>query len=825
MRILMKRHRDGLARAPASNQAKQTPRIGGVMPWNPAQIISHVERLGLPRAGVDYVRQALAAPSRHVGRSRFLAVSARFASEKLGQVVQAESHTSELPFVHHLELDDAVIAFLDQPPPLSAESIDRRGRRHRSLKTPDFLVIGLTEVSLYECKTHSELERLVVDQPNNWIHSGNGYRYLPLELPSAELGMRFTIHDAGLIGQIYAANLNVLVNVKRNSIAPLDNSTLLKAVRRLDEHNGLTLSHLAEELRLKSVSQILASIFQKQLHALLHWQLLTMPESTMVYGTKDHLGAAEMALKEAAQFDCLRARNYQVPLALSKAAFDKAIESLQRIKLIRSGELRPTRTDYRRMRALRSGESSGVIPLLAVAPAYHRRGARKALPEAVEEIIRREIQTQHATSVKSSVIALHRDISIELRKAGYSPICFETVRQRVRAISRAALAGAREGYRAANAARPPIAVSDRALRAQYAWEKAHVDATVLDEKIWLTSALGNILARPTVYLLIDEATSFILAYWISFDSAGDQAVACLFRDCIRRHEKLPCKIMHDQGSEYFSTFAETFSASTGIDLLRRPSAAPRWGSHVESGFKRINELLIHQLPGNTQNDRLGRSSTASVRSEAHARQKLLAFLELTEEALTRWLNDRPVGENFATPRQNFDESEQTFIGLAKTVRKSPEVLVNTAIPVTQGRRIDHARGIKYMHRHYDAPRIRDPLLHGKKVQIRWEPYNPYIIYAHVLNEWIRLTCRGYSEIENTPFIRRLTELYVRTSAYGASKAARQLADSVIAGRIKLEFSAPGQPELVADLESTAPDMDLFELARIRSLGEHIGDVP
>lgn len=149
------------------------------------EIIAHVRQLGLPQSGIEYVCLALDGPSRFVGRNGFLAVSSRFASQKLGEVVQSESHTSELPFLHKQELDHEVLACLDQPPSLAVETIDRRGRRHPHQKTPDYLVIQKDGVVLYECKQRAELCTLVEAHPQHWTFENDQYRYLPLEKPTS----------------------------------------------------------------------------------------------------------------------------------------------------------------------------------------------------------------------------------------------------------------------------------------------------------------------------------------------------------------------------------------------------------------------------------------------------------------------------------------------------------------------------------------------------------------------------------------------------------------------------------------------------------------
>lgn len=107
--------------------------------------------LDLPPKGYAYVEQALRQPQRLV-LANCRGVTDRFASEKMRQVIQSESATGELPFIHRLELDPAVLGFLDQPPKLYYETVDRRGRMRPETTTPDLLVIRRSGVTIVECK-------------------------------------------------------------------------------------------------------------------------------------------------------------------------------------------------------------------------------------------------------------------------------------------------------------------------------------------------------------------------------------------------------------------------------------------------------------------------------------------------------------------------------------------------------------------------------------------------------------------------------------------------------------------------------------------------
>lgn len=786
------------------------------------EVIEHVRNLRLPKEGIEYIEHALVAPSRLAAQSRHPSVAARFASTKLGQVVQAESHTCELPFLCAQELDKDVLVCLDQPPPLIVESKDKRGRLHRGRKTPDFLTVRSNGVYLYECKTHGALIKLVVDQPANWIIEDGNYRYLPAEAPAATLGMMFRVHDAGTISAVYAANLRTLVYAKRSNAPCLEEHLLSKALRILTRYNGLSLSDLAYELKVENLTPIIASVLSGQLHVLLRWQLLGSPHSTTVYPSKHHLELAERTIIVAAGANCLRVDNYEAPLTLSETGFRHVIQALDRVRRIHAREINPTRTDYRNMRKLREAETIGQLPIIALAPKFHLRGARPCLPKVIEETIESEIRKCYASSIRWSITALKQAIDEELKPLSLS-VSYETVRLRVKAHSRSELAKAREGYRAENASRAPVAIEESSIRASIAWERAHVDSTILDEKVWLQCSLSAILQRPTFYLLIDESSSNILAYWVCFGSAGDQAVACLIRDCIRRHGKLPCSILHDRGSEYFSNFSENFTAAVAIDLIRRPSAAPRFGSYVETAFDRINKLIVHRLPGNTQNDKLGRASTAEMRSAAHARYDLLTFLQIIEKGLMGYLDNRPIGQNVATPQELFVESEKQFKGIARRVSITSELLAHTAIPEKKERLIDNARGVKFKHKFYVGQSINDPSLHRKKVPVRWEPYNPSIIYAKVHNHWELLTCRGYQELENAGYLPKLVELYMRFDTAKASKAARDFADQKMAGRLYehlADVCAPLPQVATASTEDVEPcTAEFFTRARSMKFDE------
>lgn len=418
-------------------------------------LIEHVRNLRVPPQGVDYVRQAMASPSRLVNNTRYLNVTTRFASFKMGEVIQSESHTCELPFLCQMELDNDVLAVYDQPPPLCVEFLDARGRLHRGNKTPDFLVIRRQRIDIYECKPGKVLSSYAKDKPHVWLHEENTYRYCPAEKPANDLGFTFLVHNGDDINPVLATNLKLFVNVRRANVTPLPERKLARACRVLGKKHSLTLQDLAETLRLEDVSPIIASILAGDLFALTRWQTLSTVEAAFVYPRREDVVSAEDLLVAAAECDCLSGRHYQAPLALSPKAMACTKHAIEIIRQVRSGDVAPNRRAYRLLAKLRRAmEGQSLMDVLS--PAFHRRGSRKSLSPAIEEVISRVIKESYARSERPSVSAVYLILLKELDKLSLSRISYETFRQRVRERPKHQMCLDRQGVRAANAVRPPV---------------------------------------------------------------------------------------------------------------------------------------------------------------------------------------------------------------------------------------------------------------------------------------------------------------------------------------------------------------------------------
>ncbi|WP_250628379.1 Mu transposase C-terminal domain-containing protein [Pinirhizobacter soli] len=278
-----------------------------------------------------------------------------------------------------------------------------------------------------------------------------------------------------------------------------------------------------------------------------------------------------------------------------------------------------------------------------------------------------------------------------------------------------------------------------------------------------------------MYAMVDEATQFILAYWICFGRRGGDALACLLRDCIRRHGRLPWSTAVDQGGENIGLYYTGVTAIHVVDYELRGASASRWGGVVEAFNHRSQQRIFHQLPGNTKNDRLGRSGNKQTRSDAHAKLEILRFLCLAEDGINL-LNDRPTGTELPSPGELLEAGNKTFATLARRIELTGEVLAATAIPVEEPRVIHYNKGIRFERRDYTGTALHDSRLDGQKVPIRYEPYDPTTIYACIHGSWYALHSAAHTRVQHLDQLAKNAELYYQFDTGGAQKAKKNAVD-------------------------------------------------
>lgn len=140
----------------------------------------------------------------------------------------------------------------------------------------------------------------------------------------------------------------------------------------------------------------------------------------------------------------------------------------------------------------------------------------------------------------------------------------------------------RGGRRLANAVAPHGSVDKQLLLATRPFQCAHIDhclAPILTE-----SELRPDGQKPWLTILVDSFENEPIAMVLRYEAPSAQADMLVFRDCVRRHGRLPEEIISDSGSDLTGNDMAACLGIHGIHWIKRPTANPRFGSPVERTF-------------------------------------------------------------------------------------------------------------------------------------------------------------------------------------------------------------------------------------------------
>ena len=158
-------------------------------------------------------------PVRRVGGGRGNAVL-RYASLKMGLVVQAESRTVEGALVQQCEFDPDVVLYLCQPTTLTVPIVDARGRKRRMHTVVDFLVLNQDGFFLVECKSADELRRDSERPHPRFVCEDGRWRWPAAEEAARALGLGFILFTSEEVSPIFLRNLRFLADYLRIPAPP-----------------------------------------------------------------------------------------------------------------------------------------------------------------------------------------------------------------------------------------------------------------------------------------------------------------------------------------------------------------------------------------------------------------------------------------------------------------------------------------------------------------------------------------------------------------------------------------------------------------------------
>lgn len=766
---------------------------------------------------VDRTRQG--DPSRLVSSRLVRNTPVRFASRRMGQVIQAESALESM-FVRECEYDRTdVLEYYDQPPSVPLVIINRRGRHQSIGYTPDYLVLRRSGPCVIECKSSDAVAELLQKRSHDWVRTEQGVSYVPAFKYFAVMGLVHSIWIPDERSALRASNLDLLL-ATRHAVLP-GNGAALRT--RLCTYFAATpiasLRQVVEVLKLPSAMMVLRGIDEGWLYAPLDQFSLSRPDDALISLNAEQFALGSEALRMWRTSYDGTATTQNVPSAA------RAAEMLNRVRMLQ-GEVPATKSSrtLRRYRAALKAASGNVRTLIPKARCGNRMPRiTEAHTGVLDQSIAQHYANATAVSCKTSHVQYQLDFE-EKQDAGVIKqdelaLSLRSYRERLRKLNPEELARFRGGPRAANAAAEPVDRDRIVACPQRPFEIAHADHYLGDRSLLLRLSGGRRWSRRPWVSVLRDGTSEVLAMAIGFRTPSRVALSELLRDCVRRHQRLPEMIVSDCGSDFKSVFYETTLAFYGVHKKDRPTAAPRFGGELERLFGTLKTSVLWGRRGSTRNDARGRAVSASHRSNRLAEQDLVDFYHELDEAIFGQLNLHLRGERSNSPDSLAAAGLAIYPMSGIEVAYDFDFMVATSIDAPEKEyRVDRARGINAYGRWYWHPQL--ARLHERRVEVRIDPWDEHQVYANCYGAWVICRSRGPLRYEGRDLVSMMASTILHLDARTEQAEAQREADLSLARlhrrRDRETVAQPSEPELQpqfpAGSDYIAADLPSFNIS-------------
>lgn len=722
----------------------------------------------------DYLLKAYEEPARQVGRSGFAAMTVEHRSLKMGRTVNLESRTGEFALALHLDFDDEVIAYFEQPPPVSVVR-NYKGDRKRTVDYyADSLVLRRDSPEVIEVKPEDRLLRLVDEQPD-WTYEGGCFRFSPAEEAFARIGIRYRVVSSSEVGQVRVSNLMILRGCIRHAQADVATDPRIQKV--LGPSEVISISDLSDRIGTRSLDPILLAVASGVLWADIDSYLLSEPDTCPVV-------LEPWRPSQAVLLEWNKSRLSEAAAGGECTAAQHPAEKYLGYSDQRHQELMAGRNDRtaRRWRAsMEAGKASGLSEFASLTPGYARSGNR--LPKrdpACFTFARAFIAEQWTSDSKPTFPALYRDykLAAEEHNSAIAPLSKPTMRMLL-SNAEGPLALERGGKRLANKLAQPSPTESRAMLPIRPFELASCDHYLCDLYVVVCDANGLRYAmRPWLTVLRDCYTKGVLAISISFRSPSRVSCSLIIRYCLRNHGRLPEQIVVDGGAEFRSKYFSALLSFLGINLLFRPSGHPRYGSEAEGFFQQFRSLWLSNRPASLVSEQQVREISGPRRAQSLA---CIQPINFWSECLSfcEWHDEYQTGSQITCPR-GLREAGLARFPSSGLVRPDDEQF-RLASCVDGGRyKVQPQRGI-----HIDDLHFYSPLLNthaAKHVDVRIDPEQPFCVYALIDNRWITCHASRSRSFELLSHSNRWRENLVQTAPPDLKNALRNDADRGLALR-------------------------------------------
>lgn len=693
------------------------------------------------KARAYFIERAHEGPSRKVGRYTKGNVRVQYPSRSMGHSTNCESRTQEQAFYIRAEADPYVIAYFDQPPQVEVTAHDKNGRKRCQPYTPDSLLLTKDGLVVVEVKPADKVHELYCSRPQDWISLDGHAQFQPAVDYFEKLGIVHVVWSPPPGSANFTANLELLGQLP--STEPSSNHPdAVTLLNTLESVRCATIHQLVKSCQLTDLTGLFLLIRDKRVISSIHESLLTDIHSTLVSISGNELDIAKMAQCE---FNAIGNAPTNLVSGPALAVHGDLQEAMRKLAVAES--ISNTRSRRRYRLAIKKGAATGLTPLQSLLPqrkaqsdADGRKKPKRSrivldflktyIKERIDDIRRTLVSTAYA-EYRTDALAFHPDSP---------PVSLPTFKCYLGQKDQVVQSQKRGGTRLANAKKPPTQVPERAIKASRPFQAATADHYKVDlfcEAI--RDSTDQYVASPYLSVLVDIATSYVLAIWLSFANPSRSTCAALLRQCARIHGLWPEAIIVDRGSDFQSVYLESVLADKSIAKIDRPVSDPRYGSEAERFFQGLRSQSLNHLPGNYVYVRDNRT----VSSSHHAKKaQLLDLRELIEQCATyaAWRNHHSISSHHYSPSLLLEQGLSQFSFSGKRVVVDDSFYVATAVD-DKRYKLDRQRGLHIPPFHYSSP----PLFRTTEshVSVRIDPENPYLVYAYVSDQWVPCLASAY----------------------------------------------------------------------------------
>ena len=389
-----------------------------------------------------------------------------------------------------------------------------------------------------------------------------------------------------------------------------------------------------------------------------------------------------------------------------------------------------------RLNVGRYGRQGGILGCLRTRTPKEHHQSR--LPKAVLDALHKGIEDHYLKPGETCVAHAYTEYRSACRKDNIKTVDLRTFGRAINRLSKSVVEKAKRGAYAAAKHAAPVTHSYAFGTADRYMQRGHVDCTIADLSL-LCKELGINLGTAWIVVMLDVYSRTVLATYVSYEQPSAASTLCLFRECVRRHGRLPSEILTDNGSEFLNLSVEFFLAFYQIEFIRRPIGRPRWGAEMERFFGAMTKRVLDTLSGAT-----GAMRTQMRISPSHHPERLAAHTinELQgelENYCHKVYDELPhAGLNGMSPKQVREESLRQH-GTRDHIRiEEDRTFQKLTLPLVDGdgtAKIQANDGVQVSAILYWNDIFDTTDMIGSRVPVRWDPLDVTHVYAFVQGEW------------------------------------------------------------------------------------------